>query len=204
MFHGPQLFGLLLGTCFAAGLNVYATVAMLDLLGRYGHLALPGHLSFLTHGEVIVISAILYGLEFVADKIPGFDLVWNGLHTFVRLPVAALLAYNATAHQPLEIRLLAVGLGSLVALVAHSSKLALRTTVTASPEPVSNAVLSAGEDATAIGLSWLAMHHPLVTGVVTLGLVTVLVLLLRTIVRGLRRAWRSLKGRGTPSRLTAS
>ena len=92
----PELFALLAAVAFAAGLNVYATVAALGLLARFGHLPLPPALQLLESWPVIAASGILFAIEFFADKIPAFDLVWSALHTFVRVPVAALLAYGAT------------------------------------------------------------------------------------------------------------
>src|SRR6202050_5097507 len=91
----PELFALVAAIAFAAGLNVYATVAALGLLARFGHLPLPPALQLLESWPVITASATLFVIEFFADKIPAFDLLWSALHTFVRVPVAALLAYGA-------------------------------------------------------------------------------------------------------------
>ena len=96
-FSGDQIVAAVVATSFAAGLNLYATVATLGLLARAGVLALPPALGILTNWWVIGVSAALFAIEFFADKIPAFDLVWNTLHTFIRFPVAALLAYRATA-----------------------------------------------------------------------------------------------------------
>src|SRR5580698_657740 len=93
----PELFAILAAVAFAAGLNVYATVAALGLLARFGHLPLPPGLLLLETWPVIVASVALFVIEFFADKIPAFDLLWSALHTFIRVPVAALLAYRATA-----------------------------------------------------------------------------------------------------------
>src|SRR5690348_18336589 len=137
-----QLVGLIAATSFAAGLNVYATVITLGLLGRFGVLPLPASLHLLSSWPVIGVSAILFAIEFFADKVPAFDLVWNALHTFVRVPVAALLAYQATAGLPLWQQVAATTAGSLIAFTAHGGKMAARAAVTPSPEPFSNAALS--------------------------------------------------------------
>jgi hypothetical protein len=92
-----EIVALLIAVSFAAGLNVYATVATLGLLGHFGAIALPPSLHLLTDWPIIVASVALFGVEFFADKVPAFDLVWNALHTFIRVPVAALFAYQATS-----------------------------------------------------------------------------------------------------------
>jgi hypothetical protein len=149
---------------FAAGLNVYATVFSLGIMDRLHWIALPDGLQALDHTWIIVVSGILFAGEFVADKIPGFDLVWNALHTFVRIPVAALLAYGVGTHLSPEMHLLVTAAGAAFAALAHSSKTAARVLVTPTPEPISNIALSTAEDGAAIGLTWLVGHHPLVAG----------------------------------------
>ena len=134
----------LVAVTFAAGLNAYATVATLGLLARFGLVTLPPKLSLLASAYVIGACAALFLIEFIADKIPLFDLLWNALHTFVRPPIAALLAYGASSHLSPEMRLLTAVIGGIIALAAHSGKTAVRTVVTASPEPLSNIALSGG------------------------------------------------------------
>jgi hypothetical protein len=185
-----QLFALLAAIGFAAGLNLYATVAVLGLLARFGHLPLPAGLQILQSWPVIAASAALFALEFFADKIPAFDLVWNALHTFVRVPVAGLLAYEATKQLSAEQQLLATLLGAAVALAAHGGKMAARAAVTPSPEPVSNIALSLGEDVLAVGLTWLATRHPYVAGTCTLALVLIVLILIRWVIRALRALFR--------------
>lgn len=177
---------MLVATSFAAGLNVYATVLTLGVLGRYGILKLPPSLHALESWWVIGASTLLFLIEFFGDKIPVFDLVWNALHTFVRVPVAALLAYFAADQLSPEMRLLCTVLGGLIALAAHGGKTALRTAVTVSPEPLSNIGLSAGEDAFAIALTWLAAKHPYVAGAIAIGGVVLVVVLVRVVIRSLR------------------
>jgi hypothetical protein len=181
-----ELFALLAAIGFAAGLNLYATVAALGLLARFGHLPLPPGLQLLESWPIIAASAVLFAIEFFADKIPAFDLLWNALHTFIRIPVAGLLAYRATAQLSPEHQLLAALLGAAVALVAHGGKTAARAAVTPSPEPLSNMALSVGEDVLAIGLTWLATRHPYIAGTLVLSLVIVIVVLVRLVVRALR------------------
>ncbi len=185
-----ELFALVAAIGFAAGLNLYATVAALGLLARFGHLPLPRGLELLETWPVIAASAALFTIEFFADKIPAFDLIWNALHTFIRVPVAGLLAFQATRQLSPGEQLLATLVGAAVALAAHGGKMAARTAVTPSPEPFSNSALSFGEDVLAIGLTWLAMSHPYVAGGLVLIFVATAVVLTRWIIRGLRALFR--------------
>ena len=181
-----ELFALLAAIAFSAGLNVYATVAALGLLGRFGHLSLPPALHVLETWPVIAASIALFAIEFFADKIPAFDLIWSALHTFVRIPIAALLAYRATAQLTPSEQLLATLLGAAIAFAAHGGKTAVRAAVTPSPEPFSNISLSLAEDALAIVLTWLATRHPYLAGTIALILVAIVVLLARAVIRALR------------------
>lgn len=193
-----HIIALIVAVSFSAGLNVYATVATLGLLGRFGALPLPPSLHLLQDWPVIFLSVALFLLEMFADKIPYFDLLWNALHTFIRVPVAALLAYGASHQLSTGWQLASVVAATGVSLAAHSGKTAIRAGVTPSPEPFSNAALSAGEDVFAIGLTWFATHHPYVAAAIATVLVAVLVLVIRWIVRALRKVYRRLMaGRST-------
>lgn len=185
-----ELFSLLAAIGFAAGLNLYATVAVLGLLARFGHLPLPPGLLLLAGWPVIIASLALFTLEFCADKIPAFDLLWNALHTFIRVPVAGLLAYQATAQLPPAHQLMATLLGAGIALIAHSGKTAARAAVSPSPEPFSNITLSVGEDILAIALTWLATRHPYVAGTLATIFVVIIVLLARWVIRAMRALFR--------------
>lgn len=185
-----ELFALLTAICFAAGLNLYATVAALGLLARFGHLPLPPGLHVLEGWPVIAASIALFMVEFFADKVPAFDLVWNALHTFIRVPVAALLAYAATSQLSPEKQLLAALLGAAVAFAAHGGKTAARAAVTSSPEPLSNITLSLGEDVVAVGLTWLATQHPYIAGTLATIFVVIVVLLIRWVIQALRALFR--------------
>src|SRR6266852_5318081 len=131
-----ETLSLVLGAGFASGLNVYATIATLGLLQRFGVIHLPEHLQVLAHPLVLAIAGVLYVMEFLADKVPYIDSVWQAIHTFIRPPAAALLAFSATAAANL------------------------------SPEPLSNWALSFGEDVLAVWLTWFATTHPTVAIIV--------------------------------------
>jgi hypothetical protein len=186
-FPGHDLVALIIAVSFAAGLNVYATVATLGILARTGALALPGGLHLLASWWVIGASLGLFAVEFFADKIPAFDLVWNALHTFIRVPVAALLAYRATANLSPGEQLAVTVLGGLIALAAHGGKTAVRAAVTPSPEPFSNMSLSMGEDMLAVALTWLATRHPVAAASIATAAVVVVVLLIRWVWHALCR-----------------
>lgn len=178
--------GILTGASFAAGLNVYATVATLGILARTDVIALPPGLHPLQDWWVIGAAGALFVIEFIADKIPAFDLLWNALQTFIRVPVAALIAHQAAAHLSPWEQMAATAAGGLIALAAHSAKITVRGVVTPSPEPFSNMALSLGEDGLAIFLTWLASQHPYATA-------TIVVLLLFVIVVMIRFVWKALK-----------
>jgi len=182
--HG--LAGLLIATSFAAGLNLYATVATLGLLAHYRLLPLPPGLQLLDNWYVIGASLVLFGIEFFADKIPAFDLIWNALHTFIRVPVAALIAYRATAALSPGEQLAAALAGGAIALAAHGGKTAVRAAVTPSPEPFSNMALSFGEDAFAVFITWFATQHPYIAAAIVLLLVVIIVVLVRWVVKSLQ------------------
>jgi hypothetical protein len=181
-----ELFALLVAIGFAAGLNVYATVAVLGLLARFGHLPLPPGLQLIQGWPVIIASTVLFLVEFFADKVPAFDLIWNALHTFIRVPVAGLLAYRATSQLSPGQQLLATLLGAAVALIAHGGKTAARAVVTPSPEPISNITLSTAEDVLAIGLTWLATRHPYVAGTLAGVFILTIILMTKLVFRAMR------------------
>jgi Domain of unknown function (DUF4126) len=183
---GTELTALLVVVCFSAGLNIYATVAMLGLLSHARVLALPPELQLVDNWYVIGMCAVLFLIEFVGDKIPIFDLFWNALHTFVRVPVAGLLTYGATAQLPEWERLVATLAGSLIALAAHSGKTAARAAVSHSPEPFSNIALSLGEDGLVVFLIWFATRHPYqAAGIALVGL-AVIAVMIRAVVGAMR------------------
>lgn len=181
----------LVAVCFAAGLNVYGTVATLGLVARVGWVVLPGDLAIVQSNWVIGACLVLFALEFIADKIPLVDLIWNIVQTFVRVPVAGLLAYGALPALDPGWQLAAGVAGAGLALVAHSAKTALRAAVSGSPEPVSNIGLSLAEDASALTLAWFATQYPYVAA----GLVVVLMVILVMVTRWLLRTFRKLVAR---------
>jgi hypothetical protein len=197
---GSELAGLIVAVSFAAGLNVYATVATLGLLAHAGLVDLPAGLHVLASWWVIAASGVLFAIEFFADKIPAFDLFWNALHTFVRVPVAALIAFAASAQLSPEKQLLATLAGGVIALAAHGGKTAARVVVTPSPEPVSNFALSAGEDVLAVSLTWLATQHPIAAGSLAAILLVAIVVVIRWVMRAMKNLFRGAEEKLLPSK----
>src|SRR6266852_1402089 len=187
-----ETLGLALGAGFSSGLNLYATVATLGLLQRYGVIHLPSSLQVLSHLWVLGIAIALYLVEFLADKIPYFDTIWDAIHTFIRPPAAALLTYAAAGAAPAEWRWGAALLAGGVALTSHGTKASARAAVNTSPEPFSNWILSFGEDVLAVWLAWMATAHPLATAVIVTALVALCAFLLYHLFRFARRAFQRL------------
>lgn len=187
--------GVVLGTGFSSGLNLYATVVTLGLLNRFGFVHLPPPLQVLSHPWILGIAAGLFVIEFFADKIPYFDTVWDAIHTFIRPPAAAVLAYASIGDVSPEWRWAAALLAGGVALTSHATKASTRAAVNTSPEPFSNWILSFGEDLLAVWLTWMASAHPLATTIVVVAL---LVLSAFLIFHLFRFAWRAFQ------RLTAA
>src|ERR1700689_811422 len=192
-FSPANITAPLIAASFAAGLNIYATVLTLGILARTQWVALPPGLDSLGHTWVITVCAVMFGIEFIADKIPGFDLIWNALHTIVRVPIAALVAYHASSQLTPEMQILATALGAAIALATHGSKTAVRAVVTPSPEPVSNIALSTGEDGIAIGLTWLLTAHPWTAASIAIAFIVIEILMTHWVVKALRRTWARLQ-----------
>lgn len=188
---GEQLVALLVAVSFASGLNVYATVVTLGLLAHAHILALPPQLQMLSTWWVIAVSGALFAVEFFGDKIPAFDLIWNALHTFIRVPISALMAYETAASLSPGKKFIAALAGGIIAFIAHGGKTAVRAAVTPSPEPFSNIALSLGEDVLAITLTWLAGVHPYVAGGIAAALLLITILLARWVWRALKSLFRS-------------
>lgn len=194
-FSNKEIVAMVVGASFAAGLNVYATIGALGLLGRFGVVPLPEHLHLLTDWWVIAIAGSLFVIEFFADKIPAFDLIWNALHTFIRIPVAAVMGYAATTQLSPKAQIGAALMAGAIALVAHGGKIAARVAVSPSPEPVSNTALSMAEDVAAIGLVWFATTHPYIAAAIAIVLIVITFLVARWVIRGMKRLFSSASRR---------
>jgi hypothetical protein len=160
--------GRTLGFSFAAGINLYATVAILGLASRYGWVQLPPQYQAFDNNWIIGAAIALYLLEFFADKIPWLDSAWDAVHTFMRPIGGALIAITTVGHVSPATETLVGLLGGALAAGTHFTKAGTRVLANASPEPFSNWILSLLEDAFVIGLGFLALKYPLVAGAVVL------------------------------------
>jgi Domain of unknown function (DUF4126) len=187
-----ETLSLVLGTGFSSGLNLYATVATLGLLQRFGVIHLPGNLQVLSHPLVLGVALALYVVEFLADKFPYIDSIWQAVHTFIRPPAAALLAFSVTATTAEPWRWAAALLAGGIALTSHGTKAGARAAANLSPEPLSNWALSFGEDILAVWLTWFATTHPRVAVAVVIVLVVISLFLLYHLFRFLRNTIQKL------------
>jgi hypothetical protein len=182
-----------MGASWVSGINLYACVATLGLLSRFSHLRLPGELEVLTNWWVIGIASALYLIEFLADKIPVVDSTWDVIHTFIRVPAGAVLGAAAFGDFDKSIQVIAFLLGGGLALTSHGTKAATRAVVNASPEPVSNMVVSTLEDVLAIVSVLLSVFFPVLLFVVVgIGLI-IAALVLPRIFRFFRQVARSIR-----------
>ncbi|MEO5922862.1 MAG: DUF4126 domain-containing protein [Bryobacteraceae bacterium] len=180
--------GFAMGSAWLSGINLYATVATLGLLQRFQLVTLPGQLGGLGNEWVIGVAAALYVVEFVADKIPVVDSAWDMVHTFIRVPAGAVLAFQAFDGDDPTIRMIAMLLGGSVALTSHGAKTAVRVAANTSPEPFSNIALSLMEDLFTISSSVVLAWFP----VVLLAVVVVFVVLAAWLAPKIFRALRGL------------
>ena len=186
---------LAMGASWTSGINLYASVATLGLLGRFAHLQLPGELDVVTSWWVIGIAIALYCIEFFADKVPWLDSTWDVVHTFIRVPAGAVLAAAAFGDFDRTIQVIAVLLGGGLALTSHGTKAATRVLLNTSPEPVSNVVASILEDILAVISITAAIFLPYVLfGIVAIGLL-ISYLVLPRILRFFRAVAASVRRR---------
>lgn len=191
---------LALGSAWTSGINLYATVAVLGLLQKFGATKLPGGLDALDNWWIIGFGIGLYLIEFFADKIPYVDSVWDVVHTFIRVPAGAVVAYAATNQMDASIYIPAALVGGGLALSSHGTKTALRVSANLSPEPVSNWVLSLSEDGIAFVGIFLAVFAPIVIASILVIFALGFIWFFPKVFRRLRRMFRAvgafLKGDG--------
>ncbi len=183
--------GFAMGSAWLSGLNLYATVATLGLLQRFKLVHLPGDLGFLSAWWIIALAALLYVVEFVADKVPAVDSVWDAVHTFIRVPAGAVLAASAFADAGPGVKIAATLLGGGVALSSHGTKAAARLTANLSPEPFSNILLSIVEDIIAFASTLLMVFHPVVILGVVIVFVAIALWMIPKIARAFQRMFRT-------------
>jgi hypothetical protein len=182
-----------MGVAWASGINLYATILVLGLLGATGNMTLPPDLEVLAHPAVIAAAGFMYLVEFVADKIPGVDTGWDTFHTFIRIPAGALLAAGAVGDVNPAIALAAAIIGGGMAAGTHATKSGTRVLINTSPEPVTNWTASIVEDVVVIGGLWTALNHPWVFLVFLIGFIVLMIWLLPKLWRGIKRVFGLLR-----------
>ncbi len=178
-----QIIALTMGLAWASGINLYAAMLMLGLMGATGQVELPPGLQILSDPLVIGAAGLMYCVEFFADKVPGVDTGWDTLHTFIRLPAGALLAAGAVGEFGPASQLAAALVGGSLTAATHATKAGTRVAINTSPEPFSNWTASVGEDVMVFAGLWAALNHPWVF----LGLLVLFILLMAWL---LPKLWR--------------
>ena len=189
-----------LGIAYASGISPYATVAIAGIAARMGWIdALPGALGTVSHPAVIVLASSLTVIEFLATLIPGVASLWETIHTAIRPPAAAALAVLTAWHGDPALIAAAALLGGGLGFATHTTKLGLRYTIDTSPEPITNGAANIAELGAVATIAYTVWNHPYSTLAVALTVLVLLILLVRSIWRGARKAWRGLRGRTVES-----
>lgn len=189
-----------MGVAWASGLNLYAAILVLGLLGATGNLSLPETLQILQAPLVIGAAALMYCVEFFADKLPGVDNAWDTLHTFIRIPAGAILAASAVGEVEPSLSLAAALVGGTLTAGTHLAKAGTRLLVNTSPEPFSNIGASLAEDTVVIAGLWTAIYFPLVFLVFLAGFLILIIWWLPLLWRGLKGMYERVRSWFTPTR----
>lgn len=188
------VLALSMGAAWASGLNLYAAIFMLGMMGMTGNMDLPPGLEVLQNPLVLFAAGTMYVVEFFADKIPGVDTAWDVLHTFVRIPAGAMLAAGAVGNVDPAVAVAAGILGGGLTAVTHASKAGTRAIVNTSPEPFSNWGLSISEDVAVFAGLWAALNHPTLFIVLMLLFIILLIWLLPKLWRGIKLLFAKIRG----------
>jgi hypothetical protein len=181
-----------MGAAWASGLNLYAALLMLGLMGATGHMELPPGLEILQEPPVLMAAGFMYCVEFFADKVPGVDTGWDTIHTFVRVPAGAVLAATAVGDVSMAAQVASAIIGGTLAGATHATKAGSRVMINTSPEPVSNWTVSLAEDVAVFGGLWAALNYPAAFLAVLVVFIGLMIWLLPKIWRGVRAVFRKL------------
>ncbi|MGR9092156.1 MAG: DUF4126 domain-containing protein [Gammaproteobacteria bacterium] len=181
------------GAAWASGINVYAVILVLGLLGTTGYMTLPADLEILMDPFVITAAGLMYCVEFFADKTPGVDTAWDAIHTVIRIPAGAVLAAAALGEMDPAIQIAAFIVGGGLAASSHAAKAGTRVMLNTSPEPVSNWTASIAEDALVVGGLWAALYHPAVFLVLLVAVIGATIWFLPKLWRAIKQLFASLR-----------
>ncbi|MBN1794047.1 MAG: DUF4126 domain-containing protein [Candidatus Omnitrophica bacterium] len=186
--------GVLLGSSWASGVNLYLTITGLGIANRLGWIALPGDMDIISHPAIIGIAAFMYAIEFIADKVPYVDSAWDSVHTFIRPLGGAALGYMAMADMGQAAQIPVALLTGSVALDSHLTKATTRVAINTSPEPVTNSVASVTEDAGVIGVMYLILQHPVIAALLVIAFIAFSVWFLRKMFHLVKRVFAGKSG----------
>ena len=189
-----SLVALSMGVGWASGINLYATVLMLGILQNIGHITLPEELQIVGDPLILMAAGFMYFVEFFADKVPGVDTGWDGLHTFIRIPAGAALAASAVGDISPAVEVAAALVGGSLAAGSHAAKAGSRVLINTSPEPVTNWTASISEDLMVLAGIWAALNHPVWFLVALVVFIVLLIWLLPKIWRGVKKVFRFIAG----------
>jgi len=189
-----KTISLTMGASWASGINLYATLLMLGIGELTGAITLPENLQVLSSPLVIGAAGLMYIVEFIADKIPGVDSGWDTLHTFIRIPAGAMLAYQAVGDVTQPMAIAAAMIGGGLATATHATKSGTRVVINTSPEPFTNWAASIGEDLVVFGSLWAALNQPWIFIGILIVSILIMAWLLPKIWRGIKKVFRFLFG----------
>jgi len=184
---------LAMGVAWASGINLYAAILTLGILGATGNITLPPDLIILTDPLIIGAAGLMFVIEFIADKMPGVDTGWDSIHTFIRIPAGALLAAGAVGDVTPALSVAAALVGGGLAAATHATKAGSRVMINTSPEPVSNWTASLAEDFAVIGGLWTALHYPWLFLILLLVFILLMIWLLPKIWQGIKKVFAFIK-----------
>jgi Flp pilus assembly pilin Flp len=189
-----QTTAIALGIGLGGGFNIYATILMLGISGATGSVNLPTGLEVLENPLVILAAGLMYGVEFFADKIPGFDSIWDTIHTFIRIPLGAILAGDAMAEYGVVAESVSMIIGGGLSSATHFTKSGTRAIINTSPEPVSNWTASISEDAAVFGGVWAAINHPVIWVITAIVIIAIMVWVIPKLWRGIKLVFNKIAG----------
>jgi len=188
-----SILALTMGAAWASGINLYAAILMLGMMGTTGNVDLPPGLEILMDPMVLFAAGAMYCVEFFADKIPGVDSTWDVLHTFVRIPAGAMMAAHAVGDVTPALSLTAALMGGGLAASTHAAKAGSRALINTSPEPFTNWTASILEDVAVVGGLWSALHHPTLFVGFMIVFILLMIWLLPKLWRGIKAVFRKLR-----------